>query len=196
MSDKTFLVEVSARHAHLSKKDVETLFGPGATLTYVRDLSQPGQFVTEQRVDVVGPKRTIAGVVILGPERPQSQVEVSMTDCFSLGVIGPVRESGDLGQSGKVKLVGPAGEVELDEGLIVAKRHVHMTPEDAQRLGVEDKQIVSVRVNTERPVIFGDVVVRANPAYALAMHVDTDEANAALIGRDGAQGEIVVCEEC
>lgn len=195
MSDKTFLVEVSARHAHLAKEDVETLFGPGATLTYVRDLSQPGQFVCEQRIDVVGPKRTISNVVILGPERPQSQVEVSMTDCFTLGAVGPVRESGDLADSQTIILRGPAGEVELKEGLIVAKRHIHMTPEDAERLGVEDKQIVSVRVNTQRPVIFEDVVVRANPAYALAMHVDTDEANAALIGRDGAQGEIVVCEK-
>ena len=114
-----------------------------------------------------------------------------MTDCFTLGVVGPVRESGDLEGSAPIKLKGPAGEVDLPQGLIVAKRHIHMTPEDAQRLGVEDKEIVQVKVQTDRPVIFGDCVVRVSPKFALAMHVDTDEANASLIGRNGCQGEIV-----
>ena len=190
MSEKSFLVEVSARHVHLTQEDVEKLFGAGKQLTYVRDLSQPGQFVCEERVEIVGPKRSIANVVILGPVRPASQVEVSMTDCFTLGVVGPVRESGDLEGSAPIKLKGPAGEVDLPQGLIVAKRHIHMTPEDAQRLGVEDKEIVQVKV-TDRPVIFGDCVVRVSPKFALAMHVDTDEANASLIGRNGCQGEIV-----
>ena len=185
MSEKSFLVEVSARHVHLSKEDVAVLFGEGKELTYVRDLSQPGQFVCEERVD-------IANVVILGPERKESQVEVSMTDCFTLGAIGPVRESGDLEGSAPITLKGPAGELKLEKGLIVAKRHVHMTPEDAERLGVSDKQIVKVKVDTARPLIFDDVVVRVSPSYALAMHVDTDEANAALIGRSGCQGEIVL----
>lgn len=192
MSEKSFLVEVSARHVHLSKEDVAVLFGEGKQLTYVRDLSQPGQFVCEERVDIVGPKRTIANAVILGPERKESQVEVSLTDCFTLGAIGPVRESGDLDGSAPITLKGPAGELKLEKGLIVAKRHIHMTPEDAERLGVSDKQIVKVKVDTERPLIFDDVVVRVSPSYALAMHVDTDEANAALIGRNGCQGEIVL----
>ena len=191
MSETSFLVEVSARHVHLTQEDVEKLFGAGKQLTYVRDLSQPGQFVCEERVEIVGPKRSIANVVILGPVRPASQVEVSMTDCFTLGVVGPVRESGDLEGSAPIKLKGPAGEVDLPQGLIVAKRHIHMTPEDAQRLGVEDKEIVQVKVQTDRPVIFGDCVVRVSPKFALAMHVDTDEANASLIGRNGCQGEIV-----
>ena len=192
MSEKSFLVEVSARHVHLTQEDVEKLFGAGKQLTYVRDLSQPGQFVCEERVEIVGPKRSIANVVILGPVRPASQVEVSMTDCFTLGVVGPVRESGDLEGRAPIKLKGPAGEVDLPQGLIVAKRHIHMTPEDAQRLGVEDKEIVQVKVQTDRPVIFGDCVVRVSPKFALAMHVDTDEANAAWIGRSGCQGEIVL----
>jgi len=189
--EKSFLVEVSARHVHLAQADVETLFGEGHTLTYVRDLSQPGQFVCEERVEVVGPKRSIANVVVLGPARPASQVEVSLTDCFTLGAIGPVRESGDLAGSAAIKLRGPAGEVELKEGLIVAKRHIHMTTADAAELGVEDKQIVEVRVMTDRPVTYGDVVVRVSDKFALAMHVDTDEANAACIARNGCQGVIV-----
>ncbi len=191
MSQNTFLVEVSARHVHLTSEDVEKLFGKGKTLTYVRDLSQPGQFVCEERVDVVGPKRTIPNVVILGPARPKSQVEVALTDCFTLGVVGPVRESGDLSESAPVTLKGPAGEVRLEEGLIVAKRHIHMTPADAERLGVTDKEIVSVRVLTDRPVVFEDCVVRVSDKFALSMHVDTDEANAALIGKNGCRGEIV-----
>ena len=191
MSEKSFLVEVSARHVHLTQEDVEKLFGAGKTLTYVRDLSQPGQFVCEERVEIVGPKRSIANVVILGPTRPASQVEVSLTDCFTLGAIGPVRESGDLAGSAPIKLKGPAGEIELSEGLIVAKRHIHMTPEDAERLVVQDKEIVQVKVDTDRPVIFGDCVVRVSTKFALAMHVDTDEANASLIPRNGCQGEIV-----
>lgn len=189
--EKTFLVEVSARHVHLAKEDVETLFGEGATLTYVRDLSQPGQFVCEERVDIVGPKRTIANVVVLGPERAQSQAEVSVTDTFALGVNAPIRESGDLVESAPIILRGPKGEVSLSEGLIVAKRHIHMTPEDAAELNVEDKEIVWVKVDTKRPVVFGDCVVRVSPSYALAMHLDTDEANAAMIGREGFQGSII-----
>ena len=191
MSEKTFLVEVSARHVHLCKEDVEKLFGEGHKLTYVRDLSQPGQFVCEERIDIVGAKRTISNVVILGPERPASQVEVSLTDCFTLGTVAPVRESGDVAGTPGLILRGPCGEVELKEGLIVAKRHIHMTPEDAEEFGVEDKQIVEVRIPTDRPVTFGDCVVRVSPKFKLAMHVDTDEANAALIGRNGCQGYIV-----
>ncbi len=191
MSQNSFLVEVSARHVHLTQEDVEKLFGQGKTLTYVRDLSQPGQFVCEERVDIVGPKRTIPNVVILGPVRSKSQVEVALTDCFTLGAIAPVRESGDLAGTPGIRLHGPAGDLDLEKGLVVAKRHIHMPPADAERLGVQDKQIVQVKVDTTRPLIFGDCVVRVNPQYALSMHVDTDEANAAAIGRKGCQGEIV-----
>ncbi|MDR1706231.1 MAG: phosphate propanoyltransferase [Clostridiales bacterium] len=186
----SFIVEVSARHAHLCQKDVETLFGPGAKLTVNRMLSQPGEFLSNEKVDVVGPKNTLKGVSVLGPERPVSQVEVSTTDTFALGVPAVVKESGNVEGSPGIKLVGPSGTVELACGLMVAKRHVHMTPEQAAELGVQDKQIVSVAVDTDRPVIFGGVVVRVKSTYAMAMHVDTDEANAASIPRAGAQGKI------
>jgi len=187
----TFLVEVSARHVHLNQEAMDVLFGKDSKMTYTRDLSQPGQFVCAERVDIVGPKRTIAGVVVLGPERGSPQVEVSLTDCFTLGTVAPIRESGDIQGSAPITLKGPAGELVLQEGMIVAKRHIHLTPEDAQRLGVTDKQIVEVRMDTQRPVTFGDVVVRVSPKFAAAMHVDTDEGNAALIGRNGCQGYIV-----
>ncbi len=188
---KTFLVEVSARHVHLDRKTLDILFGEGYELTPIRDLSQPGQFVCEERVTIEGSKRAIENVVILGPLRASTQVETSMTDCYTIGSVAPVRESGDVHNSAAVKLKGPKGEVEIKEGLIVAKRHIHMKPEDAENLGVEDRQIVSVEVDTSRPVIFKDVVVRVSESYALAMHVDTDEANAALIGRAGCEGKIV-----
>ena len=188
---KTFLVEVSARHVHLDRKILDILFGVGYELTPIRDLSQPGQFVCDERVDIVGPKKTLEKVVVLGPIRAATQVETSLTDCYALGIAAPVRESGDITNSASITIKGPKGEIEIQEGLIVAKRHIHMTPEDAENLGVEDKQIVSVEVDTSRPVIYKDVVVRVNESYALAMHVDTDEANAALIGRAGCQGEIV-----
>jgi len=187
---KTFLVEVSARHVHLDRKTVDILFGEGYELTAIRDLSQPGQFVCEERVTVAGPKRELEKVVVLGPLRAATQVEVSLTDCYLLGSVAPVRESGDIANSAAITLKGPNGEIEISEGLIVAKRHIHMTPEDAENLGVVDKQIVSVEVDTSRPVIYKDVVVRVNESYALAMHVDTDEANAALIGRAGCEGKI------
>jgi putative phosphotransacetylase len=188
---KNFLIEVSARHVHLDKAAVETLFGPGAKLTFKRDLSQPGQFLCEERVDVVGPKNSFKNVAILGPERPASQVEVSVSDSFVLGLPAVVRESGDISSTPGVVLRGPCGEITLTTGLIVAKRHIHMTPEDAAELGVHDKQIVEVRALTARPVQFGEVVVRVSPSFKLSMHVDTDEANAALIGRDGCDGLIV-----
>ncbi len=177
---KNITVETSARHVHVSAADLEVLFGAGATLTKKKDLSQPGQYACEERVDIVGPKKTIAGVSILGPTRPATQAEVSLSDTRTLGVNAPIRESGDLAASAPCKLVGPKGEVELKEGLIVAKRHIHMEPADAEELGVKEKEIVSVRLDTpDRSIVFGDVVVRVNPAFKLAMHIDTDEANAA-----------------
>jgi len=188
---KQFIVETSARHVHVTQQDLETLFGKGYQLTPKKYLSQPGQFASEERVDVVGPKKTLSRVSILGPIRPETQIELSLTDARSIGVTAPIRESGDVAGSGACRLVGPCGEVEVSEGVIAAKRHIHMTPEDAAEFGVSDKQIVSVKVNTEgRALVFGDVVVRVSPKYALAMHIDTDESNAA--GASGnVMGEIV-----
>ncbi len=185
------LVETSARHLHVTQEALETLFGKGYELTKKKDLSQPGQFACAERVDVVGPKKTLAGVSILGPVRPETQVELSLTDARSIGVAAPIRESGDIAGSGACKLVGPCGEVELAEGVIVAKRHIHMTTADAARMGLEDKQVVSVKVpSAGRQVIFGDVVVRVSDKYALAMHIDTDESNAGCVA-PGTMGEII-----
>ncbi len=179
---KEVLVEISARHVHVSEEHLEILFGKGYKLTPKKDLSQPGQFACEERVTVVGSKRELKGVSILGPCRKATQVELSLTDARSIGVSAPIRESGDTAGSGACKLVGPCGEVELTEGVIAAKRHIHMTPEDAEKYGITDTQIVSVKIPTEgRALVFGDVVARVSPSYALAMHLDTDEANAAGI---------------
>lgn len=181
----TFIVETSARHIHLTQQDLDVLFGQeNYQLHPKKDLSQPGQFACEERVTIVGAKGEIKAS-ILGPVRPESQVELSLTDARSIGVTAPIRESGDVRGSGACKLVGPAGEVTLTEGVIAAKRHIHMTPSDAERFGVTDKQIVKVKVNGSRPLIFDDVVVRVSPKYALAMHIDTDEANAAFGVTDG-----------
>ncbi len=187
----TILVEISARHLHVSREDLDVLFGEGYQLTPKKDLSQPGQFACEERVDIIGPKRELKGVSILGPCRPATQIELSLTDARSIGAMAPVRESGDIAGSGAIKLRGPKGEVELTEGVISAKRHVHMTPEDAENFGVTDGEIVSVKIETEgRALTFGDVVIRVSPKYALAMHIDTDEANAAGVP-GSAQGIIV-----
>ena len=180
---KKILVETSARHVHVSKEDLATLFGEGYTLTKKKDLSQPGQFACEERVAVIGPKNSFPAVSILGPERKETQVELSASDARSIGVTAPVRESGDLEGSGACKIVGPKGEIEIEKGVIIAKRHIHMTKADAAVYGVEDKQIVSVKIDSpERSLIFGDVVVRVSDNYALAMHIDTDESNAVLAG--------------
>ena len=181
-----FIIETSARHVHLTKEHIEILFGAGHELTLKKDLSQPGQFACEERVTVVGPKKELAGVSILGPARPASQVEISATDARSIGVGIAIKESGDIAGTPGCKLVGPCGEVELTEGVIVAKRHIHMTPEDAEKLGVCDKQIVAVKAESaERALIFEDVVVRVNKNFALAMHIDTDESNAAFGVKEG-----------
>ena len=180
------LVETSARHIHVSQEHLEILFGKGYELTKKKDLSQPGQYACAERVDVVGPKKTLPGVSILGPVRPSTQVELSLTDARSIGVVAPIRESGDIAGSGACKLVGPCGEVEIAEGVIAAKRHIHMTTADAAEMGLVDKQIVSVKIASEgRETIYGDVVVRVNDNFALAMHIDTDEANAACAGTVG-----------
>ena len=188
-----FIVETSARHVHVTQEDLEILFGKGATLTHKKDLSQPGQFACEERVTVVGPKKELANVSILGPVRPETQVELSATDARSIGIAAPVRESGDLNGSGACKIVGPCGEVEIAQGVIVAKRHIHMTPADAEEFGVKDKDIVCVKIETaERSAILCDTVVRVSEKYALAMHIDTDESNAVGAGREQT-GEIFKC---
>lgn len=189
--EKTVMVETSARHVHVTEETLEILFGKGYQLTKKKDLSQPGQFACEERVQVIGPKNSFPAVSILGPTRSADQVELSASDARSIGVAAPVRESGDIAGSGACKLVGPKGEVELKEGVIVAKRHIHMTPEDAENYGVKDKQVVSVKIDSpERSLVFGDVVVRVSPKFKLAMHIDTDESNAVMAGRD-ATGVIV-----
>ena len=171
-----FIVETSARHVHVTQEDLEVLFGKGYELTKKKDLSQPGQFASNEKVTIVGPKKEMTAS-ILGPVRSASQVEISL--------------SGDIAGSGACKLVGPCGEVELKEGVIAAKRHIHATPEDAEKLGVQDKDVVSVKIDTDgRSLVFGDVVVRVSPKFALAMHIDTDESNAAGCGRE-VYGEIV-----
>lgn len=185
------LVETSARHVHVTREALDILFGKGYELTVKKMLSQPGQYASAERVDVVGPKKTLTGVSILGPVRPETQVELSLTDARSIGVSAPVRESGDIAGSGACKLVGPAGEVELTEGVIAAKRHIHMTKADAAEFGVEDKQVVSVKVESDgRSLTFGDVVVRVSDKYALAMHIDTDESNAGCVA-PGTMGEVI-----
>lgn len=189
--EKTVLVETSARHVHVDRKTLDILFGEGYELTHKKDLSQPGQFACEERIQVVGTKGSFPSVSILGPIRTNTQVELSAADARSIGIKAPVRESGDIAGSGACKLVGPKGEVEISEGVIIAKRHIHCTPEDAEKYGLSDKQVVSVKITSaERSLVFGDVVVRVSPKFALAMHIDTDESNAAG-ATPGLMGEII-----
>lgn len=182
-----FLVEVSAHHIHLTQEHVEALFGAGHQLTRHADLSQPGQYACKEQLTIVGPKGRIDRVRVLGPTRKSTQVEIAMTEQFKLGVHAPIRESGDIKDTPGCTLEGPAGSVVLDRGVICALRHIHMTPEDALRYGVRDKSFVRVRVTGDRELIFGDVLVRVDPSYALAMHIDTDEGNAAHLAT-GAKG--------
>ena len=173
------IVEISARHLHLSQEHLDILYGAGYKLTPKKDLSQPGQFACAEKVEVIGPKGSMK-MSILGPVRPATQVEVSMTDARSLGIKAPVRESGDVKGSGACKLIGPKGEVELSEGVIIAKRHLHVREEDAAAMGIKDKEIIRVACGGEgRKLIFDDVVVRVNVGGATTMHIDTDEAQAA-----------------
>ncbi|MBE6552279.1 MAG: phosphate propanoyltransferase [Ruminococcaceae bacterium] len=188
--EKKILIETSARHVHLTAEHIEILFGKGHELTFKKALSQPGQFACEERVDVVGPKNTIKNISILGPARKASQVEVSLSDARTLGITAPIRESGDVAGSAGCKIVGPCGEVELAEGVIAAKRHIHVTPAEAAELGVSDKQIVEVKTTGERGLTFGEVVVRVNENFSAAMHIDTDESNAAAM-KPGEYGIVI-----
>lgn len=185
------LVETSARHVHVTREALDILFGKDYELTVKKMLSQPGQFAAAERVHVVGPKSEFPAVSILGPIRAANQVELSASDARSIGVAAPVRESGDVAGSGACELVGPCGSVKLEEGVIVAKRHIHLRPEDAAEMGVKNGEIVSVKLATpDRSLIFGDVVIRVSEKFMPAMHIDTDEANAASASGE-VYGEIV-----
>ena len=188
---KDILVETSARHIHVTEEAFKVLFGENETPHVKKMLSQPGQFACEERVTIVGPKKSIPNVSILGPFRKQVQVELSATDARSIGLDIAVRESGDLAGTPGCTIVGPAGELVINEGVIVAKRHIHATKADAAELGLVDKQIVSVKIESNgRSLVFGDVVVRVSDTYAFAMHIDTDESNAGLVA-PGTMGEII-----
>lgn len=186
------IVETSAHHVHVTQEDLETLFGKGAKLTNKKDLSQPGQFASFERVDIVGPKSTIKNVSILGPTRPETQVEISLTEARKIGVVAPIRMSGDIKGSAGCKLVGPEGEVELKEGVIAAARHIHLDPKTADDLGVKNSDTVKVSIDEGmRPLVFDNVIVRVSEKFAPAVHVDTDESNAAGLTKT-IEGEIIV----
>lgn len=185
-------VGLSNKHVHLSKEHIDILFGKGHELTPCKDLSQPGQFACDEKVDLVGPKRTIKGVRILGPARKESQVEIAFADAFTLGLKDvPVRDSGKLDGTPGIKLIGPCGEVELEKGVIVAARHIHMHTSDAEKYGLKDKDIVKVKVGGQRGVIFENVLIRVSDSYALDMHLDVEEGNAAGLS-NGDTVEVIV----
>jgi putative phosphotransacetylase len=190
MIHKEVPIGVSARHIHLSDEHVELLFGKGYTLTEMKPLSQPGQYAAGETVAVAGPKGTFAKVRILGPTRKRTQLEISRTDAFTLGVNPPVRESGDIAGSAGITLQGPSGEVKIEEGVIVAARHIHFHTSDAERFGIADKQSLRVRFSGERGVVFENVIARVSEQYALDMHIDTDEANAAGV-KNGDMAQII-----
>lgn len=181
MAGRKVTIEGSGRHVHVTKEVLEKLFGAGYELEVKKYLSQPGEFATNSKVDIVGPKGTLKGVSILGPCRAVTQIELSFTDARIAGFKCPIRESGDVAGSAPCTLVGPAGSVELPEGVIIAKRHIHLTPEDAEAMGIKDKEILKVRVGGDRGLIFDEVVARVSPKYATFMHVDYDEINAAAL---------------
>ncbi|GAG05154.1 unnamed protein product, partial [marine sediment metagenome] len=171
-------VEVSAHHVHLSQQHVEGLFGPGRQLTFEQELSQSGQYASREKLALIGPKGKVERVRVLGPTRKETQIEISMTEQFKLGIHPPIRESGDIEDSPGITIEGAKGNITTDRGVICALRHIHMSPEDALRFGLRDKDMVLVRVEGERELIFGDVLIRVHPSFQLAMHIDTDEANA------------------
>ena len=182
MSNKTIPVAVSARHIHLTQDAVEALFGKGHQLTPLKPLSQPGQFAAEERVTLVGPKRQIERVRVLGPTRSKNQVEISRTDEFFLGLDAPIRASGDIDNTPGITLIGADDRsLTIDKGVICAWRHIHMTPDDAKEFGVNNGDVVDVEVGKKglRSLTFGDVLVRVKDSYKLEMHIDTDEGNAA-----------------
>lgn len=183
-------IEASGRHVHLSKQDLETLFGKNYVLTKVKELSQPGQYACKERVDIIGPKGTIKNVVVLGPVRSETQVEVSLTDARILGVNAPIKLSGDIENTPSIKIATPTAIVEKDKGIIVAKRHIHVEEKDKEKFNVSDGEIVKVKVFSDRPLIFDDVVVRISPNFKTYMHIDYDEANACAF-KNGTFGMII-----
>ncbi len=185
-------VEISARHVHLSQADLEKLFGIGYQLKKIKDLSQEGEFAAEETITLVGPKRKLENLRVVGPARQATQVELAYTDAFSLGIDAPLRLSGDLEGSAGAKLIGPAGEVELKEGVIVAKRHLHINPSEAAELGIKNNDVVKVAVGGERGLVFDNVVVRIKPTFHASVHLDTDEANAAGLGKVCGFGELLL----
>lgn len=189
--EKFVPVNMSNRHAHISKEHLVILFGEGHELTKMKDLSQPGQYACDEKIDVVGPKSTLKGVRILGPVRPETQIEISVFDARTLGVDAVVRASGSINETPGCTIVGPKGQVTLEKGLIVAARHIHMHTDDAPKYGVKDRDVVAVRVGGERSVVFENVMVRVHPDFALDMHIDIEEGNAAGI-QNGTKGEIIV----
>ena len=191
--EKTLPVGLSNRHIHVSQKDLDILFGEGYELTKFKDLSQPGQYACEEKVDIVGTKGTLKGVRILGPVRNSTQFELSVSDAFTLGVKPIVRNSGDIIDTPGAKIVGPKGEVEIEQGIIVAARHIHMHTSDAENFGVADNDVVNVRVKGPRGLTFENVLVRANKDYALEMHVDIEEGNACGL-RNGDLVELIKVE--
>ena len=192
--DRIFIeLEASGRHVHVTQAQAIALFGH--RLTPKRELSQPGQYLANERVTVVGPKGEFANVAVLGPERKEGQVELSMTDARSLGISAPVRLSGDTAGTPGITLRGQMGTVQLSQGVIIARRHIHITPQDAKTMGVQDKQVVRLQTYTQRPLVFGDVVVRVSPDFQTRVHLDYDEANACGF-QAGDLGRILPCEGC
>ncbi|MHA1973805.1 MAG: phosphate propanoyltransferase [Candidatus Hodarchaeales archaeon] len=183
-------VALSARHVHLSREDFHKLFGPEAELHPLNPLSQPKEFASRETVDLIGPKRTIRAVRILGPFRQRTQVEISRSDAYVLGINPPTRQSGDIEKTPGIHMIGPYGAIFLEEGVIVAARHIHMTPDDAKRLGVEDKQMVAVKFSGKRAGILDEVMVRVHPDYSLELHLDLDEGNALMLN-NGDLGELI-----
>lgn len=184
-------IGVSARHIHLSQTDLVSLFGEGYELSSFKDLSQPGQFAAHETVAIIGPKGQFDKVRILGPIRPQTQIEVSRTDAFMLGIHPPVRESGQIDGTPGLRVIGPKGEVTLEQGVIVAARHIHFHSSDANQWGIQDKQLLRVHLRGERPLIFEDVIARVSDQFALDMHIDTDEGNAAGV-KTGDEAELLL----
>lgn len=191
MADKIMVpVGLSNKHVHLSREHLAILFGKNYTLTKKKELSQPGQYAAEEKVDIIGPKGILKGIRILGPVRKETQIEISLTDSFALGIKAPIRDSGDLEGSPGAKIIGPKGEVEIDKGVIVAGRHVHMHTLDAEKFGVADKDIVRVKIDGKRGLVFDHVLIRVHSEYALEMHVDMDEGNAAGL-KNGTMVEVI-----
>ena len=191
MEKLNVIIEASARHCHLTEENIETLFGKGYKLTPKKDLSQPGQYLCEERVTLIGPKGEIKSLGIIGPARKNTQVELSLTDARTVGITAPIRESGDVEGTPGCKIVGPCGEFETENGVMIAMRHIHVTPEDAEKYGLKDKQIVSVKVGGPRATVFCETVVRVSEKFQTRMHVDFDENNGAAL-TPGMTGEVIV----